>query len=274
MFVNVGDISYKVREFGNINASNILVALHGFTGSGQIYEQYSQRLKSEDFRLLAVDSPGHGSTNTPNSAHFHTFDAQLNNFTALIDQLNIPIFHLLGYSMGGRIALHYAINHSYKLASLTLESTNNGISNEVERLDRVSRDHILSDELILNYPHFLKKWNRLPLFQSPRFADNTQLESFNTIQAKQDPIQMALSLREFSPGKIPYVNDELRLISCPVLAITGNMDHKYNDLWTKLINIFKNGIHVSIKNAGHRVHLDQPAEYIDTVLNFIKSTIK
>ena len=274
MFVEVGTISYHVREFGEVNSTNVIVALHGFTASGQIFEQFSTRLESQDFRLFAIDLPGHGSTITPNSAQIHTFDAQLENFSALIDKLNIPAFHLLGYSMGGRIAIHYALNHPDKTASLILESTNNGISNEKDRLDRISRDNALSEDIIRNYPDFLKKWNKLPLFKSPRIVKNTHIETFYHIQVNQNPIQIALSLREFSPGIIPYVCDELSLISCPVLAITGSMDHKYNDLWTKLINKFQYGIHINIENAGHRVHLDQPNEYMDTVLNFIKTTIK
>lgn len=274
MVVVVGSLSYQVYEFGDVKSSIVMVALHGFTGSGLIFEQFSARFKSLGIRLIAVDLPGHGNTITPDSAEIHTYEAQITNLSSLLSTLNIPKFHLLGYSMGGRIALHYALNHPDKIISLILESTNNGISNDNDRIERVSRDEKLSEQIMQNYPDFLLKWNRLPIFKSPPKAQKTQIESFKKIQLNQDPIQMALSMREFSPGKIPYVYDELTLISCPVLAITGKNDQKYSELWKSLIYKFQNGDHINIENSGHRVHLDQPVIYIDTIMNFIKSTIK
>ncbi|HAC16918.1 MAG TPA: 2-succinyl-6-hydroxy-2,4-cyclohexadiene-1-carboxylate synthase [Bacteroidetes bacterium] len=274
MVVDLETLSYHVHEFGDVNSRDVLVALHGFTGSGMVFEQFSDHFRSLGIKLLAVDLPGHGKTSTPNSTEVHAFDAQLSNFSRLIRKLEIPRFHLLGYSMGGRIALHYALKYPDKIISLILESTNNGISNDLERLDRVSRDESLSEQIIQDYADFLLKWNRLPLFQSPPNAIKRQIDAFKNIQVNQDPIQMALSLREFSPGKIPYVYNELSLISCPVLAITGDNDYKYIELWKSLSNKINNGIHINIEHAGHRVHLDQPDKYLETIVNFIKSTIK
>src|SRR5690606_3816810 len=96
-------------------------------------------------KLLAVDLIGHGDTITPQQAEVHTFKSQMDALSKLIVELNIPKFHLLGYSMGGRLALHFAIQNPQNVTSLVLESTNIGISNQNERKERAKRDALLAD---------------------------------------------------------------------------------------------------------------------------------
>lgn len=271
MKIKVDDIQFHIREYGDITSSDILIALHGFSGSGQVFEHLSEEFEQFKCKLLAVDLIGHGDTITPQQAEVHTFKSQMDALSKLIVELNIPKFHLLGYSMGGRLALHFAIQNPQNVTSLVLESTNIGISNQNERKERAKRDALLADEIQLDYPGFLKKWNKLPLFKSPKNAPMELIKKFNSIQLNQDPIQMAFSAREFSPGKIPFVINELESLNFPVLAITGELDHTYTQLWKSLTDTIPNGNHREISNAGHRVHLDQPLVYINTILNFIKT---
>ena len=65
----------------------------------------------------------------------------------LLDQLNFPWVHVLGYSMGGRIALAFTIAHLQKVQSCIIESAQPGLPSEVERIKRCQADELLAEKI-------------------------------------------------------------------------------------------------------------------------------
>ncbi len=95
-----------------------LILIHGFAASVHAWRPWIERLKP-DYRLVAIDLPGHGLTQTPQN-----YRATLAGSVALIDALATEIgtqnFVLAGHSMGGAVSIAYAKAHPEKLEGLVL----------------------------------------------------------------------------------------------------------------------------------------------------------
>jgi 2-succinyl-6-hydroxy-2,4-cyclohexadiene-1-carboxylate synthase len=271
MKVNIGSVRYHVEKHGSHTDTKPIVLLHGFSGSGESFEHLFEKL-SKITTIYAVDLIGHGKTESPDEKKLYRIENQLEQIDSLIIQLGLKTPILWGYSMGGRLALNYVIKFPFNISGLILESTNNGIENEADRDERARKDAVLSSEILNDYTSFLEKWNRLPLFKSPNGTTKIHFDKFAQVQKSQNPLGLAQSISEFSPANIPYISDELKHISQPVLILTGENDIGYTKLWIDLTKLIKNANHIIIQKAGHRVHLDNPDDYIIALEKYLTET--
>lgn len=245
--------------------------LHGFTGSGESFDHINSII-SKKYTVFALDLIGHGHTNSPENPELYSLGSQIDHLNQIINSLSIVSPVLWGYSMGGRLALNFAINFPEKISGLILESTSNGIESDSDRIDRLQKDMDLSNQISKDYTSFLQKWNRLPLFKSPPMVVLHPKTRFLEIQNQQNPIGLSHSVLQFSPAHAPYIFKELEKISVPVLLLTGQLDEKYTQLWDLLKYQLKQPKHKIIQNAGHRVHLDNPVDYIKALENYLTET--
>ena len=81
-----------------------LVLMHGFTLSIESWREfgYVKALK-DDYRLILVDSRGHGASDKPHDPKHYEMDLRVSDIVAVLDELGIHKAHYLGHSMGGRI---------------------------------------------------------------------------------------------------------------------------------------------------------------------------
>lgn len=271
MILDINDVKYHIHAFGDTsNTVTPLLLLHGFTGSGAVFKSLQEAAYPR--KSFALDLLGHGKTDSPGDKERYSVENQLKDLHQITKALEIETFNLLGYSMGGRLAIRYAIQYPTDVEKLVLESTNTGIENTGELRDRVLRDTLLADEIRADFPMFLEKWNRLPLFNSPDDAPEESHRVFKEIQQNQCSEGLANSLTGFGAGSMHTVVNELHKISSPILAITGSADYRYTTIWKSLLHKLIKGSHKSIPKAGHRVHLDRPDAYIQTILKFIQNT--
>jgi len=203
-----------------------IIFLHGFLGTAVDWELVCSYLP--DYYCIGFDLPGHGDT------------PFTENFT-----IDIPYFHLVGYSMGGRIALSYAKKHPEKIASLTLLSTHPGLKSAEEKKQRLQSDAAWAD-LLLKLPidEFLLRWYDQSIFKP--FVPDLSLRK------KQDKVELAKALMHYSLAKQPYYDIDGILV--------GEKDVKFRSL-------YKNPI--IIPKASHMIHLENPA----CVANIIRERI-
>ncbi|MBO1914528.1 alpha/beta fold hydrolase, partial [Microvirga sp. 3-52] len=101
----------------------------------------------------------------------------------------------VGYSMGGRIALSYTINHPKRVASLILESSTPGLETERERIERMNKDKILAQKIcsegILSFVEF---WEGIPLFDTQKKLSTEQQQKIRTERLSQNAVGLANSL--------------------------------------------------------------------------------
>lgn len=242
-----------------------LIMLHGFTGSGQVFDHLRDGL-SHVVDLETPDMPFHAGGHEP-EAGGHAGPPLFTGGPMCPPDFS-PILH--GYSMGGRFAMREALANPDRVGMLILESSHPGIESELEREARRQRDATLAASLVEDYDRFLATWNRLPLFASPSDAPTEPRERFEAIQRAQVPSRMARSLTEHGAGTMAPVRDRLHTLPMPVLALTGALDKPYTDLWAGIVQDAPNIRHVVVPNAGHRIHLDNPSAYLSILLSFIQ----
>ena len=124
-----------------------LLLLHGFTGSTTGMWPLGRRLTGVR-RVAAVDLPGHGRTGVPEDPHLFGFEHTVDAVARLMDRLDHVPVDVVGYSMGGRIALALAVRHPHHVASLSLIGASAGLSDAAERSARHHSDDDLADDLL------------------------------------------------------------------------------------------------------------------------------
>lgn len=115
--VRVGELDWPYLEGGN-PAGKVVVLVHGFGGDKDNWAFYAPYLKDQ-YRLICPDLPGFGE-NTRRIDLDYAIAVQTGRLREFLDALGIERCHLGGNSMGGHIALQFALDHPERLRSLTL----------------------------------------------------------------------------------------------------------------------------------------------------------
>ena len=127
--VNIRGIDIHFNRY-NKGAKEKIVFLHGFTGSTQTWDEVISYLPNT-FDILCIDLIGHGGTSKPIDYTRYMVEEQIADLYALFQRLQWSDFTLVGYSMGGRLALAYASH--YPVKRLILESSSPGLIDKEER---------------------------------------------------------------------------------------------------------------------------------------------
>ena len=141
--IPVNGVNYHI-ELDGVGAP--LLLLHGFTGSAKNWEPLIPALAT-NHTVIRVDLLGHGHTSAPTAPQRYAMPGAACELIEIMAQLGHPQFHLLGYSMGGRLALYIAANHPQHVKSLVLESASPGLAAEAERQERIQNDESLANRI-------------------------------------------------------------------------------------------------------------------------------
>ena len=141
--IRVNDVQYYYRRRG---IGPPLVLLHGFSGSSFSWATLTDAL-AQRMDIITIDLLGHGHTGSPQSADRYAIEYAAQDITAIVDHLGFDRFSLLGYSMGGRLALYLAHRFPELTKALILESASPGLKTKAEREERRQRDNALADRI-------------------------------------------------------------------------------------------------------------------------------
>jgi 2-succinyl-6-hydroxy-2,4-cyclohexadiene-1-carboxylate synthase len=248
-----------------------LLLLHGFTGNAATWGDIVAELRPET-PCIAVDLVGHGETEHPSSLDHYRMPAAVADLATLLDLLDLPRVALLGYSMGGRMALQFAVAHPERVSALLLESSSPGIADPAERAARVQSDEALAERIERDgIPAFVREWEALPLFRSQTRLPAAVQEAQRAQRLRNSPLGLANSLRGMGAGAQQPVWPALATLRMRVLLIAGEEDRKYVGLARAMEERLRD-VRVSIvPEAGHTVHLEQRAAFTATVRDFLHS---
>lgn len=243
--------------------------LHGFTGSAEdwfpIFEQFP-----ENYNLFAMDFIGHGKSDAPTDSNLYTAENLVNQIKYVKDQLTQNKIFVIGYSMGGRAALSYAVSYPEDIKGLILESATAGIRNDEERKKRYDSDLKLVEYIETHsLDEFIELWNDQELFNTLRRFSNEKLKKIKKKKATGSKIGYANSLRGFSTGIMPPLHDKLKNIPVKVLLISGDLDTKFTGINARLTKRFFKAKHKIVKNSGHNTHLEEPKRFLEIVTNYL-----
>ena len=249
-----------------------LVALHGFTGASASWLRVRERLP-KNVRFFAPDLPGHAGWEGALPSSFET------PFQGAVDQLASWIrarttsAHLVGYSLGARLALGLVIEHPDLFGSVTLIGVRAGLSGE-ERDGRALRDERLADELLRDgLEAFVDRWEALPLFASQRNVDLDLLAEQRRLRLGHDPAGLAWVLRALSPGRMPDYRPRVGEIRCPARLLVGELDETFvrlaRDMLSSACDV-EAALEIEVvQGVGHNLLLESP----DAVVRALTSAL-
>lgn len=240
-------------------AGRRVVFLHGFTQTGRSWETIVGSL-GEGVLAGLVDLPGHGGSST--------VSAGLDDAADLIAGVaGRSVF--VGYSLGGRHALHLALRHPESVAGLVLLGATAGIEDPDERTARQRNDELLADRIeAIGVAAFLDEWLALPLF-----AGLPRSEQALADRLRNTPSGLASSLCSAGTGtQTPSWHRlaELGAAGFPVLVAAGELDTKFVGLGRRLAaEIGPTASFVEVAGAGHSAHLEQPEAFSELLSGFL-----
>lgn len=247
-----------------------VVLLHGFTGSAATWDGLRAALAGE-FRTVAVDLIGHGASDAPADPDRYGFAACVRDLLELADRLGLRRFGLLGYSLGGRVALHLALAARERVAALVVEGAHPGIEDPGERADRYRRDLELAARLEREgIEAFAAYWEGLPLFASQRRLPEAVRERQRQVRLAQRPHGLAACLRGLSTGIQEPLWPRLGELAMPVLVVAGEEDAPYAALAREMVRRLPRGELFLVPEAGHAAHLEQPEAFARAVRGFLR----
>jgi 2-succinyl-6-hydroxy-2,4-cyclohexadiene-1-carboxylate synthase len=237
-----------------------ILFLHGFMGSGADWADAVSALDERSY-CVTPDLPGHGgSLGLPPEAY--TIEGAAKMLRELLDGLEISRAALAGYSMGGRLALYLALRHPERCSTLFLESASPGIEDPDERDARRRSDAERAKRLESgDLASFLHDWYRQPLFASLSRHEGI-LERTIEARKRNDPAELARSLRGMGTGSQPSLWGELAELEGSALAVAGELDEKFVGISRRMAGFSPNARAVVVPGAGHNVRLEVPEAYL------------
>jgi 2-succinyl-6-hydroxy-2,4-cyclohexadiene-1-carboxylate synthase len=224
------------------------VLLHGFTQTRQSWRRTIAALGGR-YRALAPDLPGHGLAAERRPASFAACAAYVR---ALADGPCV----LVGYSMGGRIALYTALALPGLVARLVLVGASPGIADAAEREARRRTDLALADRIeAIGIEAFAREWSAQELFagQDARVAAAAHAD-----RMRNTPHGLAAALRGLGTGEMPPLWDRLGELAIPVTLVVGARDAKFRGIAGRMAPAIPDCRVEVVDGAGHAAQLEQP----------------
>jgi 2-succinyl-6-hydroxy-2,4-cyclohexadiene-1-carboxylate synthase len=252
-------LSHDVRP--SIERAPPLVLLHGFLGEPSDWDAVAADLAVER-RVVRVDLL---KAQVPQASVAAFADA----VAAGLRAAGLAPARIVGYSLGGRIALALAARHADVVARVLAVSATPGLEDEEERSARAAADDALAAALERDgIEAFIDRWYAQPLFASLRSHPDYGLVSRR--RAGGSSAAWARVLRDASPGRTPPLWDELPHLAARTSLAVGSLDAKYLDLARRAVERAP-ALRVDVvEGAGHAVHLERPtalAARIDALLS-------
>ena len=226
-----------------------LILLHGFTNTGASWADVTATLPQR-YRPLAPDIRGHGDATSRRPV---SLDGVIEDVAALAPDN----FELVGYSMGGRLALHVALALPGRVTRLVLIGSSPGIADPGERAERRAGDEHLADAVrMMTIERFAARWALTAVLadQPVDVQAATRLD-----RLRNTPEGLAEALRGLGTGALPSLWGRLGEVTVPVELIAGERDLKFRAATEEMAARLPHARITVVPDAGHAVHLEQPA---------------
>jgi 2-succinyl-6-hydroxy-2,4-cyclohexadiene-1-carboxylate synthase len=246
-----------------------VVLLHGFTGSTQSMREVAAALAGH-FRTLSVDLVGHGRSDAPDDPEAYALPRCARQVAGVLERLAPRGAHLLGYSMGGRVALALCAAQPERVKSALLVGASAGIADAEARAERRRRDAALAERIEREgVPAFVDAWMAQPLFESQRRRlSAAELAAARAQRLDNRAAGLANSLRAMGSGAQEPLHDRLATLHTPVCLITGAEDARFRAIAADLAGRIPAAQVQEIPEAGHAAHLENPRALLRAARRF------
>ena len=240
----------------------MLYTLHGFTESDEVWQDV---LSGTSIAHKCMLLPGHGSKPCASNSDMTSVAAEM------AAELPDEGTDLLGYSMGGRIALRIALDHPKKVKRLILISSSMGVKEPAERQERQKRDDALAEILEEDgIGAFVAWWENNPAIKSAKPLDPNAEATLRSRRLNHDAAEMANACRCLGQGRMEPLWDRLHELQIPCLLIAGSHDTRYREMLHDAADIITDSRYRIVPVSGHAVHREQPDALIELLEEFLQ----
>ncbi|MGO2567381.1 MAG: 2-succinyl-6-hydroxy-2,4-cyclohexadiene-1-carboxylate synthase [Serratia proteamaculans] len=235
-----------------------LIWLHGLLGNNNEWRVIASRCP--EWPSLAIDLPGHGDSVAVVCTSFDDISAQI---SAILQMHGIERYWLVGYSLGGRIAMYHACHGETRgLQGVIIEGGNPGLADVAQREQRLAHDAAWAERFRREpLAEVLADW-----YQQPVFANLSAVHREALIDARSDNAGAAVAdmLEATSLGRQPSLAPLLQQLPVPLVVLCGGDDHKFQQLARDA------GLPLRIvPQAGHNSHLANPQDFAAELRTFL-----
>lgn len=265
----IDGVRYNIDTFGDGFPA---ILLHGFTGDVSMWKPFYESWGKHS-KLIVVDIIGHGKTEIPDARERFKMLSVVDDVFLLMEKLKISKADLVGYSMGGRLALSFAAKYPTKVRKLILESASPGIESEKERKLRIEQDEQLATFIEeKGIEAFVDYWENIPLFKSQEHLSEDVKAHIREQRINNTVKGLAGSLRGMGTGAQPPWWEELEDLPIDTLMITGSKDEKFCLIADKMNERLKNSAWVNVQGCGHAIHVENSEKFDTIVSRFLSNT--
>lgn len=244
-----------------------LVLLHGLMGFAANWGKIWPSFQSER-PVLVLDQRGHGRSEKP--AHGYSPEDYAGDLAGLLTHLGWSGCHIVGHSMGGRVALRFCARYPHLAASLCMEDS--GVESNPQRIEWI-RD--LLGAIPTPFPgreeakaYFASHFREDPLTGSFLHA-NLETRSDGTLDWRFHAPGMHETV---ATGRATDASEEFRQLSLPTLVVRGSRSREFPAVEAAHMKEMRPQTRlVEIENAGHYVHAERPAEFSAALSDFLRA---
>mgnify|MGYP005751096465 CR=1 FL=1 len=267
--MHINGVTYHVNVIGN--GPKIVVFLHGFTGRGENWESIIPFINNKElFTFVLPDILGHGFSDKPKDVNRYSIENTVDDLHEMIKSFTEEKVYLIGYSMGGRVALSFANNYPQRLQGVLLESASPGLRTEEERQLRQQADENLAKKIETDgITCFIDFWTNIPLFESQKSLSEDKQQKVLQQRLQNNVTGLANSLRGIGTGSQPSYWKDLQSLSIPITLLAGEYDSKFVEIAKKMASLLPLSNFIEINKAGHAIHVEQSEKFGKIVSEFL-----
>jgi pimeloyl-ACP methyl ester carboxylesterase len=246
-FARNGDVLTAYHDEGQGDA---LLLLHGFTGSKLDFHDQLQWF-TDRYRVLAPDNRGHGESSNLGRAGAYSLDILVDDLAGYLDTLDVQQCHLLGHSMGGMVAMRFALRHADRLKSLILMDT---AAEPLTIFPKALREQLAEEVRANGCASRIKMMRDMPMSDAQARGRDFlgEAEHWRRIELKlsqMDPEAWVALGNDMSNQK--GVLSDLESLSVPTTIIVGEHDVPFVEPSARMANMIPNARLVTIPDAAH-----------------------
>ncbi len=269
--IEMRGLRFHYRDWtAQCNNAPPLVLLHGFTGHARSWDYFAESA-TDRFRVLALDQRGHGETDWSPDASYGVLEMK-EDLICFIDAMGLTNYYLVGLSMGGMVAMHFAGDRPEGLQKVVIVD----IAPELGSVGaRAIQERVRESDTFDSVEEaFARARSANPVPPDDVFFHRVRHSLMRTEDGKWTyRYDRAFRTPGNAPRRRPNVEEgwqAVARISVPALLIRGEHSPLLTrEIADKFVDAASDCKLVEIPGSGHSVPLDKPEEFGNAVLSFL-----